>query len=206
MIPPLEELVPHARPALLLDRVVESRGDVLVTETRIREDNPYCAGGRVGAWVGIELIAQGIAALAGLDAVASGRPVRLGFLLGTRRYRSSVPWFAVGERLRIEVTREFQSDDGLGVEMVQETGNKVINAVGLEQLMLDEILVTREAADRDGGGKPVVESHQPPCARGAHAHPHNADPLRIDFGAGCQIVERHQIVAQDHTPKSSAQP
>lgn len=114
MIPPLEELVPHARPALLLDRVVESRGDVLVTETRIREDNPYCAGGRVGAWVGIELIAQGIAALAGLDAVASGRPVRLGFLLGTRRYRSSVPWFAVGERLRIEVTREFQSDDGLG--------------------------------------------------------------------------------------------
>jgi predicted hotdog family 3-hydroxylacyl-ACP dehydratase len=112
--PPLEQLVPHARPALLLDRLVEAHGDVVVTETRIREDNPYCADGRVGAWIGVELIAQSIAVLAGLDAVRAGRPVKVGFLLGTRRYRSSVPWFALGDRLRIEVSREFQTDDGLG--------------------------------------------------------------------------------------------
>jgi predicted hotdog family 3-hydroxylacyl-ACP dehydratase len=87
---------------------------VLVTETEIREDNPYCEGGRVGAWIGIELIAQSIAALAGIEALKAGRPVRVGFLLGTRRYRASVPWFAVGARLRIEATREFQSEDGLG--------------------------------------------------------------------------------------------
>ena len=110
----IESLVPHARPALLLDRVVEAHGDVLVTETEIREDNPYCEGGRVGAWIGIELIAQSIAALAGIEALKAGRPVRVGFLLGTRRYRASVPWFAVGARLRIEATREFQSEDGLG--------------------------------------------------------------------------------------------
>ena len=114
MTPPIEELVPHARPALLLDRVVEWRGDVLVTATRIREDNPYCVAGRVGAWVGVELIAQSIAALAGLEARRAGRPVRIGFLLGTRRYRSSVGWFALGDALTIEVSREFQSDDGLG--------------------------------------------------------------------------------------------
>jgi predicted hotdog family 3-hydroxylacyl-ACP dehydratase len=114
VIPPIEELVPHARPALLLDRVVEARGDVVVTQTLIREDNPYCVDGRVGAWIGIELIAQSIAALAGLDGLRGGRPVRIGFLLGTRRYRSSVPWFALGDVLRIEVRREFQTDDGLG--------------------------------------------------------------------------------------------
>jgi predicted hotdog family 3-hydroxylacyl-ACP dehydratase len=115
MMPSIDELVPHARPALLLDRVVESLGDdALVTETSIREDNPYCEGGRVGAWIGIELIAQSVAALAGLDALRGGRPVKIGFLLGTRRYRSAVAWFAVGQRLRIEVTREFQSSDGLG--------------------------------------------------------------------------------------------
>ncbi len=115
MMPSIDELVPHARPALLLDRVVESRGDdSLVTETLIREDNPYCDRGRVGAWIGVELIAQSIAALAGLDARRDGRPVKIGFLLGTRRYRSAVPWFAVGQRLRIEVTREFQTGDGLG--------------------------------------------------------------------------------------------
>ena len=52
--------------------------------------------------------------MAGLDAVAAGRPVRIGFLLGTRRYRSNVPWFALGDLLRVEVNREFQTDDGLG--------------------------------------------------------------------------------------------
>ena len=114
MTPPIDALVPHARPALLLDRVVEARGDVVVTETLIREDNPYCLDGRVGAWIGIELIAQSIAAMAGLEAVAAGRPVRIGFLLGTRRYRSNVPWFALGDLLRVEVSREFQTDDGLG--------------------------------------------------------------------------------------------
>jgi predicted hotdog family 3-hydroxylacyl-ACP dehydratase len=112
--PPIEQLVPHARPALLLDRVVEAHDGVVVTETVIRADNPYCRDGRVGAWIGIELIAQSIAAMAGLDAWRDGRAVKIGFLLGTRRYRSSVPWFALGDRLRVEVVREFQTDDGLG--------------------------------------------------------------------------------------------
>ncbi len=113
-MPSIEQLVPHARPALLLDRVVEAHDGFVLTETVIREDNPYCRDGQVGAWIGIELIAQSIAAMAGLDAIRGGRPVKIGFLLGTRRYRSSVPWFALGDRLRIEVLREFQSDDGLG--------------------------------------------------------------------------------------------
>jgi 3-oxoacyl-[acyl-carrier-protein] synthase-1 len=112
--PPIEQLVPHARPALLLDRIVASHDGQVVTETVIRGDNPYCVDGRVGAWIGIELIAQSIAAMAGLDAIRAGRPVKIGFLLGTRRYRSSVPWFALGDRLRIEVAREFQTGDGLG--------------------------------------------------------------------------------------------
>lgn len=134
MIPPIEALVPHAGPALLLDRVAEDHGDVVVTETAIREDNPYCVDGRVGAWIGIELIAQSIAALAGLDAVRSGRPVRVGFLLGTRRYRSTVPWFAVGDVLRIEVQREFQTDDGLGAARGR--------ILGADQRLLGEGLLT----------------------------------------------------------------
>ena len=33
MTPPIEQLVPHARPALLLDRIVESHDGLVVTET-----------------------------------------------------------------------------------------------------------------------------------------------------------------------------
>ena len=137
---PIEELVPHARPALLLDRIVEARGDVVVTQTVIREDNPYCVDGRVGAWIGIELIAQSIAALAGLDAVNNGRPVRVGFLLGTRRYRSSVPWFALGDLLRVEVSREFQTGDGLGAARGR--------ILGPDQRLLAEGLLTVFQPDR----------------------------------------------------------
>ena len=113
-LPAIERLVPHARPALLLDRIVEARDGALVTETCIREDNPYCDSGRVGAWVGLELIAQSAAALAGLEAVRDGQPVRIGYLLGTRHFRATVPSFALGDRLRIEVAREFRAASGLG--------------------------------------------------------------------------------------------
>lgn len=114
MHPAIESLVPHIKPALLLDRVVDVYADGLITETTVREDNPYCVAGRVGAWLGIELIAQSAAALAGLESVRLGRPIRVGYLLGTRRYRSSVPWFSVGDHLRVDVSREYETPEGLG--------------------------------------------------------------------------------------------
>jgi predicted hotdog family 3-hydroxylacyl-ACP dehydratase len=113
-LPPIESLLPHVGRAILIDRLVEERGDVLVTEVLIRADHPYLMDGRVGAWVGVELIAQSAAARAGLEAVRGGGAVRIGFLLGTRRFRSTVPWYSLGDRLLIEVEREFGAENGLG--------------------------------------------------------------------------------------------
>jgi predicted hotdog family 3-hydroxylacyl-ACP dehydratase len=44
----------------------------------------------------------------------AGEPVKLGFLLGTRRYNSNVAEFKVGSRLTIRVRKVIQ-DDALGV-------------------------------------------------------------------------------------------
>ena len=68
----------------------------------------------VGGWVGIEYMAQAVAAWAGWQALQQGVPPRIGFLLGTRRYRS-VARFACGGRLRVEVERSYQTDNGLGL-------------------------------------------------------------------------------------------
>jgi predicted hotdog family 3-hydroxylacyl-ACP dehydratase len=113
-IPPIAELVPHAAPMLLLDRVVEAGTDRLVSEVTIRADALFCDGERVGAWVGIEYMAQTIAAMAGWRARLNGWPVRIGFLLGTRKYISHVSAFSVGDCLRIEAVREVEADTGIG--------------------------------------------------------------------------------------------
>jgi predicted hotdog family 3-hydroxylacyl-ACP dehydratase len=59
--------------------------------------------------VGIEYIAQTVAALVGLQALREDGRVRVGYLLGTRRYHASRPWFPIGERLTVRVAGEFES-------------------------------------------------------------------------------------------------
>jgi predicted hotdog family 3-hydroxylacyl-ACP dehydratase len=68
----------------------------------------------MGSWVGVELMAQCAAALAGLEAWRRGCAPRVGFLLGVRRYRCTQPAFLLGQRLRVEAEREFEAGNGVG--------------------------------------------------------------------------------------------
>ena len=113
-MPDIRSLVPHAGPMLLLDRVVSADADNLLAEVRIRSDSLFCNGDGVGVWVGIEYMAQAIAAWAGCIARSRGEPVKLGFLLGTRRYECSRQIFVIGSLLQVHVRRVFQDESGLG--------------------------------------------------------------------------------------------
>ena len=111
--PPIAELLPHAGPAVLLDAVLEQQPDSLRARVRIGPQHPYFEAGRgVPVWVGIELMAQAIAAHAGLTSLRSGMPVRKGMLLGTRRYQASVSYFETSAELEVEARREFGEDQG----------------------------------------------------------------------------------------------
>jgi predicted hotdog family 3-hydroxylacyl-ACP dehydratase len=113
-MPDIRSLLPHAGPMVLLDRVIAVDEDSLLAEVRIRADSLFCSGGGVGAWVGIEYMAQAIGAWAGYTAQLRGEPVRLGFLLGTRRYECRHPIFLLGSVLRVHVQCLFQNENGLG--------------------------------------------------------------------------------------------
>jgi predicted hotdog family 3-hydroxylacyl-ACP dehydratase len=113
-IPDIRSLIPHAGPMVLLDRVISVGEDSLLAEVCIRSDSLFCNGGGVGAWVGIEYMAQAIGAWAGYTAQLRGEPVKLGFLLGTRRYECRRPIFLLGSVLRVHVQRLFQNENGLG--------------------------------------------------------------------------------------------
>lgn len=111
----VERLVPHRGGMLWLERIVACDGEGAVAEAVVRDDHPFLDGSGVPAWAGIEYMAQCIAAWAGAQALAKGKPVSPGFLLGTRRYESRRPELAVGTRLRIEARRELMGDNGLGM-------------------------------------------------------------------------------------------
>jgi predicted hotdog family 3-hydroxylacyl-ACP dehydratase len=113
-MPDIHTLVPHSGPMVLLDRVISADEESLCGEVRIRSESVFCVGGSVGAWIGLEYMAQAIGAYAGYTAWLRGEPVRLGYFLGTRRYECSRPVFEVGTLLRVHIKKILQDDSGLG--------------------------------------------------------------------------------------------
>lgn len=113
---PIEALLPHAGEMILLDAVLEHGPEHALCSRRVPAGGLFHdADGNLPAWMGVELMAQAIAAWAGCRAKAKGEPVRLGFLLGTRHYTCNVAAFAPGSELRVEARRDFHDDSGMGV-------------------------------------------------------------------------------------------
>lgn len=108
---PIADLLPHAAPMVLLDRVTAWDDDGLTASVTIGSGTRFASADRgVAAHIGVEWMAQACGAFAGLRAKIAGQPVRLGFLLGTRDFTADRAWFATGETLTISVRQVFQED------------------------------------------------------------------------------------------------
>ncbi len=129
--PPIEELVPHAAPMLLLDRVVESGQDYLITELAVRTDGLFDSDSEVPAFLGLEYMAQTIAAFSGLRSYRSGQAIKLGFLLGTRRYESNVHNYSSGDILRVTIQEIVHGDSGLAAFECKVQGLKALQTAVL---------------------------------------------------------------------------
>ncbi|MFH7044949.1 hypothetical protein ABT392_21960 [Paucibacter sp. JuS9] len=112
--PPINELVPHSGSMCLLDRVIAAAGERLSAEVVVPAHGLFSHDGGVGAWVGLEYMAQAVAAWAGWQARQQGSEPRIGLLLGTRRYRCNVACFPAGQRLQVDIERGYQADNGIG--------------------------------------------------------------------------------------------
>ena len=71
------------------------------------------ADGCIPAWLGIEYMAQAIAVFAGIRAKQNNQPIRLGFLLGSRKYNALCSHFEANSQLLVKVTRIYMDDDNL---------------------------------------------------------------------------------------------
>ncbi len=109
------DLVPHAGKMSLLTRIVAYADDSLTAEVDIHAESMFIAEQGVPAYIGIEYMAQAVAAYAGRKEKTAGGAPKLGFLLGTRRYKTNVEWFPVGTTLTIHVISEMMAGNGLHV-------------------------------------------------------------------------------------------
>lgn len=106
--------VPHRHGMCLLDTLLEVGEEYLHAEVTPRRDDLFAGSDGIPGWVGLEWLAQAVAAWAGVQAVAGGGAPHIGFLLGTRRYRCQTSTFPFDKPVRIEVELDFRADNGLG--------------------------------------------------------------------------------------------
>ncbi|MEO8466771.1 MAG: 3-hydroxylacyl-ACP dehydratase [Gammaproteobacteria bacterium] len=100
---PIGELLPHGPEMTVIDRLVEYSPQRSVAIATVMKANPFFRASGVPAWVGIEYMAQTIAAHAGFEARLRGERPAIGFLLGTRAYENEADEFALGSTLTITV-------------------------------------------------------------------------------------------------------
>jgi 3-hydroxymyristoyl/3-hydroxydecanoyl-(acyl carrier protein) dehydratase len=100
--PPVASLVPHAPPALLVHSVLDISAEELTALAVIPPASPFVTDGRAPAFLALEAAAQGAAVLEALGRRDAPGP-RIGYLVGLRNARFSVPWLPAERPFRITV-------------------------------------------------------------------------------------------------------
>lgn len=111
----IDSVLPHKDSMRLIDRVVAWAPESIAVEVDVPASGLFSTPEGVPAWVGVEYMAQAIAAWAGCRARQEGRAPSIGFLLGTRRYTAHQPAFPTGLCLRVEANCELMGENGLGM-------------------------------------------------------------------------------------------
>ncbi|MPN41398.1 hypothetical protein SDC9_188944 [bioreactor metagenome] len=107
--------MPHRGAMLLLDRLLAADEESAVAQVTVPRDGLFLQDEGMPAWVGLEYMAQTVAAWAGWRARQAGQSVKLGFLLGTRKFEADADYFAPDTTLTVHVQCELLGENGLGM-------------------------------------------------------------------------------------------
>lgn len=108
-------LLPHSGEMVLLQQINEVGEDFLVAQAEVNADHILLKNGTLASFVGAEIMAQGIAAWAGCKCVKAGKPIGLGYWLGTRKLTIHQQTIPIGSKLEIRIQRSLEDDTGFGV-------------------------------------------------------------------------------------------
>lgn len=124
----IEQVVPHDAPMILIEQLVEYSDETSTCSVTITPQSPFYNEQIEGvpSYIGIEYMAQSIAAYAGALANDINEAVRIGFLIGTRKYKTHEARFSKNSKLTIYVHKLYQDESGLSVFECQISENKKI--------------------------------------------------------------------------------
>lgn len=113
----LQQLLPHQPPMVLLSEFVDADANTAVCRVNIHTDSPFYDSQAQGVpvYVGIEYMAQTVAAYSGAHGQRLGNAPKVGFLLGTRKYQPQVTHFNHGHQLEVRVKKVIEDSSGLSV-------------------------------------------------------------------------------------------
>ncbi|KJY81961.1 3-hydroxydecanoyl-ACP dehydratase [Vibrio galatheae] len=126
--PDIGQLLPHNEPMILIDRALDIQQDTIHCQVDVGEKNPFfnSQSKTVPAYVGIEFMAQSVAAWSGYHARQQGQQPPIGFLLGSRRYTSHCDQFGLGQVLDV-YAEKMMEENGMAVFSARiELGKQVV--------------------------------------------------------------------------------
>lgn len=133
------EFVPHKDGMCLLNRIVDAGDQWLKAQVDISPESLFSTAQGIPSYVGLEYLAQAVAAWAGYQERLNGGKPKIGFLVGTRRYRVSEPIFTFGDQLQIHVQQELVAQNGLQVFGCELYGNTVKGSAHINVFQPDDI-------------------------------------------------------------------
>ena len=105
--------IPHQQPMVFVDHLIEVTETSAVAELLIRPELMFCDQHGLPTWSSIELMAQTVSAFSGYQGQLQGGNPKIGFLLGTRKLKLPLPYFALGDIVQIRVEQGY-IHEGLG--------------------------------------------------------------------------------------------
>lgn len=123
----------------LLDRLLAVNKASVEVSLKVRPDDLFASEGAVPAWVGLEYMAQAVAAWSGYHCLRQGKPIRIGLLLGTREYCSEVSEFGCGTILTVQSRLVFEAANEMRVFDCQVRGHQVLASAQLNVLLPQDI-------------------------------------------------------------------
>ncbi|MDO6426646.1 hotdog family protein [Thalassotalea sp. 1_MG-2023] len=113
----IEALIAHREPMILISRLIHFSETHATCEVDITKASAFYQPSIKGvhSYIGIEYMAQSIAAFAGAKAQEQGKPIEIGFLLGSRKYHCYQTSFQLNETYQISIEELYRESSGLSV-------------------------------------------------------------------------------------------
>lgn len=127
----IDEVVPHSSPMILIDEILEYSDQHLISRVDITSSSLFLTNQNyVPTWVGIEYMAQSVAAWSGIQSRQKSQPIKMGYLIGCKQYEVSRDGFYPGERLIISVVKKYLGNGiGLSDSRIEIDSNIIVKSL-----------------------------------------------------------------------------